>query len=462
MLATPELSSFGKEHFGTAKVGHKARRACLVKLADLLQRHPGGTLPDKLANPKDYKAMMRMVNRPEITHASVLEAHRQRTFRLMNEVEGPEVLLIHDGTVLDYSSLLSLAGDLGPVGNGHGRGYLCHNSLAVDPQRRQVLGLANQILHRCAEVSEKESTAAKRFRESRESRLWTTAVQQIGAVAPDKIVIDVCDRGADIFEFLAWEVKQKRHCVVRSCHNRSLLLAEDRAEPVYLHDYARTLPALGQKTITVHGREGVLDRKATVNVSAAQVTIKPPHVRRGDYDKKPLTMWVVRVWEERPEEGEGIEWFLISTEAADNATKAWKVVSWYEARWIVEEYHKAQKTGCNVEDMQFTTTEALEPAIAMLSVVATTLLNLRSMSRQPEAKTLPATTIIDADYVEVLSQWRFKEKRELTIHEFFFALARLGGHQNRKADGHPGWLVLWRGWMKLQMLQIGYEIRGQS
>ena len=198
MLATPELSSFGEEHFGAAKVGHKKRLACLVKLADQLQRHPGGTLPDKLSNPNYYRSMMNMVNRPEITHASVLEAHRQRTFRLMNEVEGPEVLLIHDGTVLDYTSLLSLAGDLGPVGNGKGRGYLCHNSLAVDPQRRQVLGLANQILHRCAEVSKNESTAAKRLRESRESRLWTTAVQQIGAVAPDKIVIDVCDRGADI------------------------------------------------------------------------------------------------------------------------------------------------------------------------------------------------------------------------------------------------------------------------
>jgi hypothetical protein len=36
------------------------------------------------------------------------------------------------------------------------------------------------------------------------------------------------------------------------------------------------------------------------------------------------------------------------------------------------------------------------------------------------------------------------------------ATARLGGHQNRKCDGHPGWLVLWRGWMKLQAMLDGY------
>ncbi len=107
------------------------------------------------------------------------------------------------------------------------------------------------------------------------------------------------------------------------------------------------------------------------------------------------------------------------------------------------------------------TTEALEPTIALLSVIATILLNLRSMSRQPEAKELSATTVVDPSYVEVLSKWRYKEERDMTIEEFFFAVARLGGHQNRKADGHPGWLVLWRGWMKLQLLQAGYEIRGQ-
>lgn len=235
------------------------------------------------------------------------------------------------------------------------------------------------------------------------------------------------------------------------------------AEPVYLHDYARTLPSMGKKKITVHGRDGAPDRQATVQVGAAPVTIKPPHAACGEYEKKPLAMWVIHVWEANPpEDKEPVEWILLSSEAADNQKAAWWMVSWYECRWLVEEFHKAQKTGCNVEDMQFTTVEALQPAIALLSVVATTLLNLRSLSREPEAKTLPATTVVDADYVKVLSRWRYKEERNLTIYEFLFALARLGGHQNRKGDGQPGWLVLWRGWMKLQLMQTGYEIRGQT
>jgi len=44
------------------------------------------------------------------------------------------------------------------------------------------------------------------------------------------------------------------------------------------------------------------------------------------------------------------------------------------------------------------------------------------------------------------------------VYEFYMAVARLGGHMNRKADGFPGWLTLWRGWQKLQHMVTGVEI----
>jgi len=54
---------------------------------------------------------------------------------------------------------------------------------------------------------------------------------------------------------------------------------------------------------------------------------------------------------------------------------------------------------------------------------------------------LPATVLTDEEGVNILSGWRYREQRPLSVHEFFLALARLGGHQNRKCDGEPGWLV---------------------
>jgi hypothetical protein len=59
-------------------------------------------------------------------------------------------------------------------------------------------------------------------------------------------------------------------------------------------------------------------------------------------------------------------------------------------------------------------------------------------------------------YVEVLRYCR--EKRtdlDWSLHDFFFAMARLGGHQNRQHDHPPGWLILWRGWTALQHMTRG-------
>ena len=125
---------------------------------------------------------------------------------------------------------------------------------------------------------------------------------------------------------------------------------------------------------------------------------------------------------------------------------------------MVEEYHKAQKTGCEIENLQFHSEQALQPMIAILSVVAVMLLNLRLAYRHPDADKRLATEVVAQIYEETLRSWRYKKERApMTVKEYYFALARLGGHMNRKSDGPPGWLVLWRGWMKLHFLVAGAE-----
>src|SRR5271154_2412822 len=193
---------FGEAHFGTAVLGHKDRTDCLVRIANLMHRHPGGTLPHKLMSPKDYKAMDRLANRPEVTHAAVLCPHRERTLTLMRETAGV-VLLLHDTTELDYSGL-SIP-ELGPIGSGYHRGYLCHNSLAVAFEEREVLGLVNQVLHARVPVPKNETIKAKRKRQSRESRLWTQAVQNIEVAPVDRLWIDIADRGADVLS--SWRMR---------------------------------------------------------------------------------------------------------------------------------------------------------------------------------------------------------------------------------------------------------------
>ena len=56
-------------------------------------------------------------------------------------------------------------------------------------------------------------------------------------------------------------------------------------------------------------------------------------------------------------------------------------------------------------------------------------------------------------WVLMLSKWRHGEERpDWTVLEFLMALARLGGHQNRKGDGLPGWQTLWKGWSEFRTI----------
>jgi hypothetical protein len=449
--------SFACTHFGGADLGHRKRNDCLVRVAQQICRHPGGTLPNKLANPADYKAMDALMNRPEVTHASTLAPHLRQTQQRIAQATGV-VLMLHDTTTLDYSGL-SIP-ELGPIGNGNGRGYLCHNSLAVDPDRKEVLGLAHQILHRRVPTPPKEGVKAKRQRHSRESRLWSRAVLAMGTAPAGARVVDVADRGADVFEFLATEKQLQRTCLVRACYNRSVRVGHDgTGQQTLLFDHLRSLPAQGEKTKKVFDRATGQERVVNLAVTFAAVELLPPHVRKGDYEKKPIAVWGLRIWEAAPPpKQKPLEWFLLCLDPVTTLATAWEKSAWYECRYMVEEYHKGQKTGCDIERLQFETEQALQPMIALLSVVAVLLLNLRVACRQPDADTRPASEVVDPQYEEILRAWRYKKPRAaMSVKEFFMALARLGGHMNRKSDGYPGWLVLWRGWTKLQSMLDGAE-----
>lgn len=453
--------SFGEIHFGAARLGNKARTRRLVMLADQLTRHPSGTLPQKLRDPAALQATYRLMNCDEVTHATVLAPHREETLLRIAEHTGP-LLVVCDGTELDYTTITSLQ-QLGQIGNGSKgrRGYICQNCLVVDPQTRQAVGLVNQILHIRADAPVGETKGQIRRRPSRESRLWPEGTRNLPG---DRRLIVVCDRAGDTFEELEHEHHSGRRFVIRSRYNRPVLTGhEGSGKKQHLKSTLQRQPTAGTFQLDIAAAPGRAARKAELCVSFVAVRLLPPKQKRGEFSDQPLPVWAVRVWEPHPPRGEErLEWVLLTNEPVVSFEDAWRVIEWYECRWVVEEYHKALKTGCNIEDLQFCDESRLEPMIALLSVVALTLLNLRDASRRPDAKVTPACTQVAQEYVDVLSLWRHKEVRPTwSLHDFFQALARLGGHQNRKHDKQPGWLVLWRGWSTLQLLVAGAQAERQ-
>jgi hypothetical protein len=472
-MNTPDCLAldFGLQHFGKADLGDKRRTDRLVKSANRIVQRPDQSLPHKLHTPADLDAFYRLMNRPETTHAAVIDPHREVTREKMLLHSGP-VLIIHDATELDYTTITSLI-DLGQIGNGRRRGYICQNSLAVavTPDTAEVLGLANQILHTRCKTPRGETKAQSRQRQDRESRLWVDGAQAVGATPEGACWVHVADRGSDTFEALE-NFNNLGLFLVRANTSRKIARGHDPDSPTdaKLLDYARSLPSSGTQSVKVQyrpadrkgkkRRPAQPQRQATVRIAAAPVQIQAPHVHRGEHGDEPLALWIVHLLEENPpSKADPLEWFLLTNRPVHTLADALEVVRWYELRWIIEELHKAMKTGCRVQNLQFTTEEALKPAIALLSVVATFLLNLRELARRPDADTRPACEVACPQMVKVLCLSRYKEDRpNWSLKAFMLALGRLGGHQNRKSDGMPGWLTLWRGWQALHPLVQGYRL----
>ena len=71
-----------------------------------------------------------------------------------------------------------------------------------------------------------------------------------------------------------------------------------------------------------------------------------------------------------PAGSDALHWVLLTSDQVTDATGALQVIADYEKRWVVEELHKATKTGCRVESRQYATSARLERVTAVQCVVA--------------------------------------------------------------------------------------------
>ena len=144
---------------------------------------------------------------------------------------------------------------------------------------------------------------------------------------------------------------------------------------------------------------------------------------------------------------------LLTNTPIENVADALRAVERYRARWTVEEYFKALKTGCAYETRQLGDYEALVNAFAFFAPIACSLLALRSGARQ--APLAPAETVITKEELEVLrAVGRVKLPPSPTAKEVLLAVAAMGGHI--KYNGDPGWKTLWSGYSDLKLLTQGW------
>lgn len=455
-LALVDREQWAQSQFATAELGDRRRTRRLVRLAAKMAGNTSGSIPQQTGGGADMKAAYRLFDAEGVTHAAVCQPHFEQTRVAAGDV--PLVFLLQDTTVLNFTTHRACQG-LGPIGEGGTlRGLHQQNVLAVDPSTRRPLGLMYQRHHRRTERP--NGSHANRYGrrvvppEERESYWWIAAIRAVGKPPPRVQWVHVGDRAEDLFGVYEEARRQGTDWLIRVCQDRRILTpaGEERLLP-----YARSLPARIQQTVTIRRRPGCVPETVTMCITGGAVRLCPSR-NEGCYRKsEPVDCWVVRVWEPNPPAGsEPLEWVLCTSLACDTDQTLGFAAQGYSLRWMIEEFHKCEKTGCQVEMRRLEQAERLEPLIGLLSVLAVWLLQLKSVARdQPE---MPARQMFEELMVRVMACYLRLPVGTLTVGDFWRGIGRLGGHPGRKGDGPVGWLRAWRGWQSFQLILLGAHL----
>ena len=249
--------------------------------------------------------------------------------------------------------------------------------------------------------------------------------------------------------------------MVRAAQNRALVAGAAKTPAGRLFELARAQPSAGTFAVALRGRPRPPAREVVLQVGfSPALALRAPQRPGGATGKgEPVPGRVVRVWEETGPDAlaPGPKWLLLCDQPVTDWAPALTCARQYTSRWLIEDFHKALKTGLGAEKRQLQTAARLFAAVALLSVVALALalVDLREKSRlDPD---LPAEAAgLTATELRVL---RHQRRRPLaTVREVYLALAALGGHLGRKGDGSPGWQTLWLGRRSLRLLVEGVHI----
>ena len=137
------------------------------------------------------------------------------------------------------------------------------------------------------------------------------------------------------------------------------------------------------------------------------------------------------------------EYLLIedTTTLSFNTHPARRIVGCYIQRWLIEEFHKALKTGTQVEASQLATGRALEALGAVLSLVALRLLETKLYARAfPDQPVRPGQFALEL--IRLLAARVGRPHGGWTQRTVWRGIARCGGFLARRGDGEPGWITI--------------------
>ncbi len=436
--------------FGQANLGDPRRTRRLQQIAADLSDNTGKSIVKSCDSPASIEAVYRFIRNDKISPSDIAESGFLHTSELISQ--RPLVLAIQDTTELSYKH--SVSEKLGNVSNSktktsRKRSLHVHSTIAIDAQTEKTIGLANQAYwfrKNKNEISNNE--LQKRQFEDKESAVWMKCFEAVKSRL-DHVsnVLDVCDRGADIYEYLDYHTRNKHRFLVRAKENRNI------SGPVNcLRELCESVEGQCCYTVNVKQRGGRKARKAKMTLHYQSLRLVKPRYATG---AKELPVNVIICQEKNSKAEEPLQWVLYTNEPINSVTDAQRLVRYYELRWRIEEFHKTWKSdGTGVEGLRLQSVNNIKRIAIIKAFIAIRLQQLQEWAQNnEEAKSMSCRSYVTEMTWQLL--WLKTEKSKPlpttppSLHWLYYAIARLGGWYDSKRNGKVGVKALWDGWLKL-------------
>ena len=446
-------------------------RSTLSTICERLANQPATSLSRALGPQR--KSASRILHHPKVSAADLLRGHILLTEARSEEYceharacgdKDPFILIASDTTVCNFSTHHALDG-VGPISdNDHDLGVFVHSALAMT-RDGVPLGLLSQRIW-ARDSKEGHVSERRRTREyiDKESYKWLQAERDVERTLSVRALL-IQDREADVYDFFSAPRSTNMELLIRAGQPRRVDVISKQNETVDTNDTPETLlEAAAKGTVVAHKRVSIYphpnhrSREAHLTIRLLRVCVCAP--RHSDQPASELLpsvpIWVVRASEENPppDVEKPVSWTLLTTLPEVDHKDALQLVHYYALRWRIERFHYTLKSGCNVEQMQCDTFEAVQKAMSLYSIVSWRLMWMLYLVREdPNA---PADLIVSPTEAEVLQLHTGKNVN--TAYDAVLAIAKVGGFVSVPSAPLPGVKSMWLGMRKFSDLVQGYML----
>ena len=448
-----EFDKWVENEFYGCNLGSRKRNKNFLSLVKIMFSKPNALLSEAVEGDKNLLKKFYYIldnEKEEVNTDNMMHGHIENTIARINL----EQIAIHvvDGLIINEDQIKCAKdelGDIGKAGNNIVKGFKSTNILTLN-----VKGIPLGILKSSIDTPKFLTKEEKEYRKNQKYNLpiedkktyaWIKQIRWLSELAyrmPNVQHIYVADRESDNYDiFYELYNSKKIEYVIRASHNRRVYILGDNTREknnnkTLLFDYMYSNNNYIITNINIpKDNKGNKARKAKVRIACEKVCIIPPKYK---IDDQYIITNVIMVKEEESQEGfEPIEWILYTSLQINSWNDVITIIGYYKKRWRIEEWHKACKSICNIDELRTRKVERMKRQISLKMIIAWYIMFVTLLGR--EYPNLPGDIIFSEQEIDILKEYAIYRNGEISnsLGDITTQIARIGGYIDNKEDD-PG------------------------